>query len=416
MTCASPRGGWSGARPDPAECDRAPIPSRHLVRGRPTINLAREPVRLALFVAIVLLIQPSRPTPALLTFLGVAILALLLAIRRPNARVAIAILLIGGLGIRLAIRSRVGSDVLDVTAEAIDRVLAGLNPYGVGYASSRPPNAPFPYGPLAIFTYVPVADSPRLLELFSATIVATVLALRGRLLGLAIYATTAAIVNTSVDGSNDTTLGLLLLATFALAPRRPVLAGVVLAAAVAFKLSAAAWVPAFLLWGGLRVAGTFGLATLVFWFPVLVVWGPATFISSLSRANQLHTDIVWSLGMALRDVLGPDAVRVLDNLRFGAGAAVALWTLRFARSLDGVIVAGTLVYLVTLFGGTWATFAYFAAIAPLLCWRIDDWLGLPTEPLAGRDLGESIADDPAPDEPDAPGREAPPAAKPTPAA
>ena len=51
-----------------------------------------------------------------------------------------------------------------------------------------------------------------------------------------------------------------------------------------------------------------------------------------------------------------------------------------AGALDRVIVVGTLVYLVTLFGGTWATFAYFAAIAPVLCLRVDDWLGL-AEPM-----------------------------------
>ena len=330
-------------------------------------------------MAIVLLVQPVRPNPALLAFIAVAIVALLLAVRRPNERATLAILLVGGLAIRLAIRNRVGSDVLDVTAAAIDRVFAGLNPYGFGYPDSRPPGAPFPYGPLALVAYFPVPDQPRLLELFSSTIVATVLALRGKLLGLAVYATMPVIVNTSVDGSNDTTLGLLLLGTFVLAPRRPVIAGAVLAYAVAFKLSAAAWVPAFLVWGGWQVAAAFAAGSLIAWSPVLFIWGPGTFLDSLSKANSLHTDVVWSLGQALRDVVGADAVRALDNLRFVFGGALAVAMLRFARSLDGVLIAGTLVYLVTLFGGTWGTYAYFAAIAPVLCWRLDDWLGLSNE-------------------------------------
>jgi hypothetical protein len=55
-----------------------------------------------------------------------------------------------------------------------------------------------------------------------------------------------------------------------------------------------------------------------------------------------------------------------------------------AAALDRVIVVGTLVYLVTLFAGSWATFAYFAAIAPVLCLRVDDWLGIPTMPLIER--------------------------------
>ena len=106
---------------------------------------------------------------------------------------ALLILLIGALATRYEIRSRVGSDVLDVTAGAIDRVLAGLNPYGVGYEQSRPPGSPFPYGPLAILWYVPVAHLPRLAELLSASVVASILALQGRFLGLAIYVVFAAI-------------------------------------------------------------------------------------------------------------------------------------------------------------------------------------------------------------------------------
>ena len=303
---------------------------------------------------------------------------------------------------RYEIREQVGSDVLDVTAAAIDRVVAGLNPYGVGYEESRPPGAPYPYGPLALLWYMPVAHLPRLAELLSASLVASVLALQGRFLGLAIYSATPAFVHTSVDGSNDTTLGLLIALAFLLASYRPALAGGVLAAAVAFKLSALAWVPAFLVWGGWRVAAAFGAASVLFWSPVLLVWGPAAFIQSTTRANAIHRDVVWSLGAVLREWLGDATVRALDTIRFAFGGLTALVTLPFVRSgdragaparagrpdraeaLDRVIVVGTLVYLVTLFGGTWATFAYFAAIAPVLCLRIDDWLGLPTMPLIER--------------------------------
>lgn len=330
----------------------------------------------------------------MLTFLGVAIVALLITTWRANPRLAILVLLVGGLGIRLAIRARVGSDVLDVTAAAIDRVLAGQNPYVGGYQQSIPPGAPFPYGPLAIAWYMPIADAPRMAELLSATIIATVLALRGRLLGLALYAAMPAIVNTSVDGSNDTTLGLLLFATFALAPKRPLLAGVVLAAAVAFKVSAAAWVPAFLVWGGLRVAAPFAMASLVLWAPVLLVWGPVAFLNSVLQANRLHRDIVWSLGAALQDLLGSAGVRPLEDLRLFFGIITAAVTVIRVRTLDHVIVAGTLVYLVTLFGGTWATFAYFSAVVPVLCLRIDDWLGLRSTPLVGAEVGGDAPGDP----------------------
>jgi hypothetical protein len=347
---------------------------------------------------VALLIAPTRPTTFAILFIAAAIGALVVSTRRPVERATILILLVGALATRYAIRAEVGSDVLDVTAAAIDRVFAGLNPYGVGYEASRPPGSPYPYGPLALLWYVPAADLPRLAELLSASLVLSVLALKGRFLGLAIYAATPAVVNTSVDGSNDTTLGLLIALSFHLASYRPALAGAVLAGAVAFKLSALAWVPAFLVWGGWRVAAAFGAASVVFWSPVLFIWGPAAFIDSTARANAIHRDMVWSLGAVLREWLGDAAVQVLDTVRFAFGGLTALVTLRFVRSgdraeaLDRVIVVGTLVYLVTLFGGTWATFAYFAAIAPVLCLRIDDWLGLPTMPVIERAPAGASAD------------------------
>ena len=101
-----------------------------------------------------LLIAPTRPTSIVILFIAAAIGALVVSTRRPIERAALLILLIGALATRYEIRSRVGSDVLDVTAAAIDRVLAGLNPYGVGYEQSRPPGSPFPYGPLALLWYV----------------------------------------------------------------------------------------------------------------------------------------------------------------------------------------------------------------------------------------------------------------------
>jgi hypothetical protein len=354
-------------------------------------------------VAVLLTVQPSRPSSVLLVFLAATIVALLVAFRRPIPLAAVLLLLVGGIGIRFAIYSQVGSDVLEVTSAAIDRVFAGLNPYGVGYPESRPPGAPFPYGPLAIFWYLPLADAPRLLELFSASIVLAALAVRGKLFGLAVYATAPVLVALSVDGSNDTSLGLLLLIAFGIAQRRPLVAAVVLAAAVAFKVSAAAWVPAFLFWGGWSVAGAFGIASVVAWAPVLLLWGPASFLRSVEQANQLHGNTtIWSLGSVLRDIFGRAAVLPLEQLRLVLGAVTAGVTLRFVRSLDGVIVAGTLVYLVTLFSGGWSTYAYFAAIGPILCWRLDDWLGLPVEPLVLRRAADVDPEVDSTADPDAP--------------
>ena len=40
-----------------------------------------------------------------------------------------------------------------------------------------------------------------------------------------------------------------------------------------------------------------------------------------------------------------------------------------------MVVAGLLIYLVTLYTGFWSTFAYLASIAPIVCWNLDEWVG-----------------------------------------
>jgi hypothetical protein len=280
------------------------------------------------------------------------------------------------------VRIHGGSDVMDVTAAAIGQVLSGGNPYGIGYAASRPAGAPFPYGPLALLWYAPVRADGWMLELVVSCVVLTLLALRGRLLGLAIYALGPTLIATASDGSNDTSVGLVLLAAFVLGRRRPLLGAVLLAAAVALKPYAAAWLPAYLVWGGWAVAGTVAAVSLVLWSPVLLGWGIGSFLRSLQMANEVHALPYWSLGTIYEAVTQQTAPReLLDQARLALGGLVAVATIRWSRSLDGVILAGTAVYLVTLFGGFWGTYAYFGAIAPILCWRIDDWLGLESRPL-----------------------------------
>lgn len=340
-----------------------------------------DPARLALVVAGLLTLNLGGPTGAMLVLL-VAIPILLAASFRWNVRVAtLLVLLAGAVALRAVIADREGSDVLDVTSAAIERVLAGLNPYGVGYVESTPDGSPFPYGPFALLWYLPLRDQPDLIELGASIAVAITLAVQGRLVGLAVYAAMPILVATAVDGSNDTSLGLLLLVAFLVAQRWPAAGAVVLAAAVAFKLSALAFVPVFLLWGGPRVAGAFLSASVVVWAPVVAHWGIGSFLRSAEMAEATHrVATIWSLGSVVRDVTGV-RVEALDQLRFVLGGVLALVTLPLRRSLDGVILAGSAVYLVTLYAGNWATFAYFAGLAPLICWRLDDWLGLESRPL-----------------------------------
>lgn len=353
---------------------------------RPSPLLAGEvdqPVLLALVVAIVLLIpMGTRPGGETLAAVATVAAALFVATRWRAAPLAIGVLLVVGVGLRAAIQTHFGSDVIDVVAAAIRHVELGDNPYGVGYTASRPQGAPYAYGPLALLWYGPLQNDGWQLEIFIGSVVLTLLAIRGKLLGLAIYATSPVLVAITGDGSNDTSGGFILLVAFIVARRRPVLGAVFLAAAVAFKPYAAAWVPAFMVWAGWGAIAAFGAASLVLWSPVLLVWGIPSFLKSLDMANRVHQSTYFSFGELYQSVTHTTPVRqVLDNLRLVLGTITAVITLRAARSLDGVIIAGTLVYVVTLYMGFWSTPAYFAGIGPILCWRIDDWLHLPTRPL-----------------------------------
>jgi hypothetical protein len=369
---------------DPRE--RAPEPSlRWPAALGGTVD---QPVRVALVIAAVLVVQPSRPGAETLAAVAAIALAVAVSSRWRVAAIATGVLLVIGIGLRFAVTTHYGSDVLDVTAAAIKTALAGGNPYGIGYVESRPSGAPFPYGPLALAWYAPVQVDAWRLELLMASAVMTFLAVEGRLVGLAVYATAPTLIVTASDGSNDTSAGALLLLTFVVARRRPMLGAVLLAASIAFKPYAAAWAPAFMVWGGWSVIAVLGLSTLVLWSPVLLVWGVGSFLSSLDLGNRVHHLTYWSLGQLYEEVTHQRASRALfDDLRIVLGTVTAVLTLRLSRSLDGVILAGTAVYLVTLYTGFWGTYAYIGAVAPLLCWRLDDWLGLPARPLLGPALG-----------------------------
>jgi hypothetical protein len=356
------------------------IPARMEVPRLMRIDAAR----LALVFALLLALHSGEPTAAHILFFVVLGALLAAAARWPVGLATIIVLLVGALVIRFAVSDRTGSDVLNVTKAAIDRVLAGLDPYGYAYQASSPPGAPFPYGPLAILIYLPFHHAAYVLELISSAVVLGILAFQGRLLGLAVYAAAPILVSISVDGSNDTTLGLLLLAAFMTAKRWPMAAAFILALATGFKLSALAFVPGFLAWAGLRVALVFAAGTVIVWAPVVTNWGIANYLDSVEKANAIHANRTsWSLGVIVKALTGTRQP-IMDVLKYVLGAVIAVAGLRFRRSFDGVILVGCAVYLITLYGGNWGSYAYFGGIAPVICWRLDDWLGFTSVPLPDR--------------------------------
>jgi hypothetical protein len=338
---------------------------------------------LALGIALVLAIQPIWPDRTAIGVAGAIALTLVAAARWQLRWVPVVVLVLCAVSLRLSVMGDEASDVSDVTRTAIMTMLGGGDPYGTGYVVSRPAGAPFPYGPVALLWYLPVVANPAFMELVvSIGLLAYfgVRAANGRPVGLAIFALAPPLVLASMDGSNDTSAGLMILAALVVAAKRPVVGAGILAIAVAFKPYAIAWLPPLAMWAGLPALVAFGAVSIVAWSPVLFIWGPASYAKSLAMAQETHLrQAYWSLGSILNGIAPGAGAQALETIRYLVAGAVAVVGGRRVGSIDGVIVVGTIVFVIAQFGGYFGSYVYLAAVAPVLCWRVDDWLrrGLP---------------------------------------
>jgi len=343
------------------------------------------PMWTALGIAMILAVQPANSGAVRLTVLAVLLVTIGVARYVRLGWAGVAILLAVGVALRLGVPDHRASDVLDVTGYAVRHAFLGENPWGHGFDISRPPGAPLPYGPLEILWYSPAPDDPRSIELFVSCAILALFAVRGRLVGLAVYATAPTLVLTATDGSNDTSAGLLILVALVVAARRPWLGAVALAAAVAFKPYALAWAPALFAYGGLPALGAFTAATVAVWAPSALTWGLDNYFLSLRLTDRTHHATYWSLGVIWEAVTQRSAPQdLLDKFRLVASAVIAVAWLPFAKSIDAVIVSGVIVFVVFMFGGYWGSYAYLGAIAPILCWRLDDWLEIAAPAIVAR--------------------------------
>jgi hypothetical protein len=337
----------------------------------------------ALGIALVLAIQPIWRDSVAVAISGAIALTMIAAARWQLRWLPVLVLIGCGAALRLSNFGNLASDVSAVTSAAIQAMLNGSDPYGLGYAVSRPAGAAFPYGPVALLWYLPLWFDPVLMELAVTGVLMAWLGSRaanGRPVGLAIFAVAPPLVLASVDGSNDTTAGLMILVAMAVATRRPAFGAVILAVAVAFKPYAIAWVPALLLWAGLPAAIAFVAASIVAWGPVLFLWGPGSYLKSLAMAQETHLrSSYWSIAAVLDGIAPGLAPRALESIRYLISGAVAVVGALRVRTLDGVIIVGTIAFVLAQFTGYFGSYVYIAAVAPLLCWRVDDWLkmGLP---------------------------------------
>lgn len=339
-----------------------------------------------------LLVSPALPPepPVFVLGLPAAAVVVVCARLRPRA-LTIAALFAAGIVLRAWLAFAGHSDVLAVTAEALTRLAHGGNPWGAGLAAAVPPGAPFAYGPVALAWYAPWPFDLRWIELAASATVLAALAIRGRPIGLAVYALSPVLALVASDGSNDTSMGLLLLVALLASRRSAPVAGVLLGLATAFKLYALAWLPGLLVYAGPPAAVSFVAASAVAWGPAFAAFGPGTVIGSIARADSIHPESSATLARTLQVLTGAVPDRGLfSTLRLVLGAAAALASLPFARSWGGFVAGGAVVFLVTLYSGYWASFAYLAALAPIVCWELDGMLGrsgvrapLPGDP-AGR--------------------------------
>jgi hypothetical protein len=288
---------------------------------------------------------------------------------------AIVLLVLAGLAFRLTHLDERGSDVLETTRAAIALVLEGGNPYGHGYAESRPPGAPFVYGPLALAWY---ALLPRAIELIASSVVLVALAATKRLLGLAFFALWQPLAILASDGSNDSSAGLLILGALVLAERAPRWGAAALAMAVAFKPYALAFLPPLIAFGGIGVLLPFVAVSVVAWTPVVALWGLESVLVSFRMAMDIHGAPWYSLAAFLQP---PASTRpVFAILQVALGTLASVGSLIWVRSAGSMVAWGVAIYALTLFSGWWSTIAYWAAVAPVAAWHLDGWYGALTSP------------------------------------
>jgi hypothetical protein len=246
--------------------------------------------------------------------------------------------------LRLAYVGIGSTDQIAVSQAAAARVFAGLSPYGVGYAETNPPGAPYPYGPLGVVWWLP---GPAI-ELLAATLVLGLLARERAWVTFGLYASVPFVVYLNATGVNDYSLGLLIAIGLLVLPHRPLVGAGILTLAGALKPYAAAWFLPAIGYGGVQVAVALVAATLVLWSPLLV-WGLGGFLQSLDLARTVQPQPENALDLpALRWLAVPIAT---------AGLLVRRW--------EWMVLVGALTFIVFLFTDRWASLGYWVAVGPI---------------------------------------------------
>jgi hypothetical protein len=337
---------------------------------------------LSLFIATLMTAWPQ-PHDGNVAFIVLGV-ATLLSVRFRIGPLALIVLFAVGIELRYAEFGLGVSDVAETTRTAINAMLSGANPYLV---SNTPGVAPFPYGPLTLLWYLPMRD-PRFVDFVVSIALLALLAVRGRPLGLALWATAPLTVHLASDGSNDHSAALLLLVAIVVLERWPRVGAALVGVTAGFKIYALAWLPPILAWAGVAALISGLVAFVAVWLPAAILWGPTNILAAFQAAESVHKTPYYSLGETLARAKFIVVRSTFDTFRLIAGAGTALALSPFARSHRGVVVAGIAIYLVTLYSGFWSTAAYLVSPMLLACWYLDLWVGpdnarvaWPTDPV-----------------------------------
>lgn len=258
------------------------------------------------------------------------------------------LLAIGALILRVAYVGWSETDPIELSRLASIRAFSGENPYLGTYANG----SPYSYGPLGLVTY-----RAGILGELLGTIGTSILLIHARAwMTLAFFGAWPLFLYSAVSGNNDYSAGFLLLLSLVVIRSHPKIGMVILAAAIAIKPYSAAWLIPAIGYGGAAAAAVAAAASLVFWAPVLFIWGLPSFLDALRRVDEIRD---WQAGRypswAFADI---PALRLLILPFSFAGL---IWRSWFAMALLGS--AGFLVFLGF---SPWAHHAYLAVVIPVI--------------------------------------------------
>ena len=283
---------------------------------------------------------------------AVAVPALAIALLAPWRRAyKVASMIAGSLVLQLLAVGIGFGDQVALANAAASRALSGQNPYGVGFDALG--GVAYSYGPLGLVWWLPGIP----LEVLAGVLTMVVLGWARAWVALAVFGAWLSLLVERISGSNDASVGLLLLVALVVLYYRPVAGAAVLAAAAAIKPYAAAWyVPAigYLGWQG---AAVLAVVTLALWSPVLLVWNPGSYLRSVDNVEQIR------IASAARGATGT-SVADLPLARLFA-VPVGLLGL-VVRQWRPMVLIGAASFSLFLFFSPFATFGYLTTLIPIL--------------------------------------------------